>query len=111
MKTLLLVAAASVCTSLSATTYVLKAPPSTLDDWKNGEFYEGGVAPTGVETDTIATKKENNLVIELDGTNETPGENNATFEFLGGMRGLLISNAVLRVTVPAGHVATFNCAV
>ena len=111
MKTLLLVAAASVCTSLSATTFVLKAPPSTLDDWKNGEFYEGGVAPTGVATDTIATKKENNLVIELDGTNETPGENNATFEFLGGMRGLLISNAVLKVTVPAGHVATFNCAV
>ncbi len=98
---------------LSAATFVLTTAPSSLDDWKNGSFYEGGVAPTGVSTDTIATKFVNKntwMTIELDGTNEN-GEDNATFKFLGGMRGIILSNAVLKVTVPAGDVATLNCAV
>ena len=99
--------------ALFAEAFVLTTAPSSLDDWKNGSFYEGGVAPTGVSTDTIATKFVNKntwMTIELDGTNEN-GEDNATFKFLGGMRGIILSNAVLKVTVPAGDVATLNCAV
>ena len=98
---------------LSAETFILTTAPSSLDDWKNGSFYEGGVAPTGISTDTIATKfvnKNTYMTIELDGTNEN-GENNATFKFLGGMRGIILSNAVLKVTVPEGSVARFDCAV
>ena len=99
--------------SLSAETFILTSAPSSLDDWKNGSFYEGGVAPTGISTDTIATKFVNKntwMTIELDGTNEN-GANNATFQFLGGMRGLILSNAVLKVTVPEGSVARLDCAV
>ena len=113
MKRVLFAVCLVAVLSSSADTFVLTTAPTSLDDWKNGSFYEGGVAPTGISTDLIATKfinKNTWMTIELDGTNEN-GENNATFQFLGGMRGIILSNAVLKVTVPEGSVARFDCAV
>lgn len=105
-----LVTCVALAGSLGAETFVLTKAPSSFDEWKDGSFYEGGKAPSGAATDMIATKQSENLVIELDGTNEDGG-NNATFRFLGGMKSIILSNAVMRVTVPEGDVATFNCAV
>ena len=111
MKSIVSMAACVVLTgSLWAETFVLTKAPSSLAEWKDGSFYEGGKAPSGAAADTVATKNDENLVIELDGTNED-GENNAIFRFLGGMKSVILSNAVMRVTVPEGDVATLNCAV
>ena len=109
MKKLLSVGCALASLSLAAETFVLKQVPSSLADWQNGEFYEGGVAPTGVATDRIATPYKPKMTIELDGSNVN-GEDNAVVKFLGGIRDLMLSNAVLKVTVPEGDVCTFTFA-
>ena len=95
MKKLLSVGCALASLSLAAETFVLKQAPLSLTDWKNGEFYEGGVAPTGVATDVVQ--------IPVNMTVTVSSKDTDVIAFLNG-----ISNVqVARTTIKGNAIAVF----
>ena len=84
---LLLLVAVFSTVSAMADTFVLNQIPHKLSDWKNGEFYEGGIAPTGSSEDSIAIPEDSTVFVD--------GDNDELMEFLSGCKIIYISNAVL----------------
>ena len=83
---------------LSAETFDLKRPPSSLADWKNGDFYDnGGRAPSGGETDVISVLPSVPRV-EIDGKDQD------VVAFLGSISRIISSNSVIAISVASGEV-------
>ena len=100
---LLLLVAVFSTVSAMADTFVLNQIPHKLSDWKNGEFYEGGIAPTGSSEDSIAIPEDSTVFVD--------GDNDELMEFLSGCKIIYISNAVFSVSVSLDKVATLGCAI
>ena len=84
--------------TLGAETFDLKRPPSSLADWKNGDFYDnGGRAPAGGETDVISILPSVPRV-EIDGNDQ------GVVAFLGGISRIICSNSVIAISVASGEI-------
>ena len=58
--------AAAVSASVFAGEYTLKTAPQSLSNWKNGSFYEGGVAPTDANASEAVVTLPANMTAKVD---------------------------------------------
>ena len=83
--------------SASATDFALKIAPTSLANWKDGSFYEGGQAPTGVESDRVILAADMQALVD-----------DSSVGFVSSL-GRIVPNAGSSLVVDIRNDAALNC--